>query len=201
MFTETKINSFSRAPLIVVSYIIFVRMKKGVLCLLSLLFSVITYAEKLEDRYVMKTINNGQMYFIVPFDIPPQTAKAKALSADITYLTTSDSLIMNLSVWSSDELMTDSIILTTKNKKIVVENFRTFFIEKDDKLWLHRYSLQYPLKDLTLFYANTEPFTMDIYSGSQHITYGYSIKQWKKEQVWMNQILHTIATNKRLYIH
>ena len=58
----------------------------------------------------MKTIENGQLYFVVPYDIPSLTAKTKALSADITYLTTSDSVTMNISVWSANELLTDSIV-------------------------------------------------------------------------------------------
>ena len=176
----------------------YVRMKKSVSFLLSLIFSLVAFAEKLEDRYVMKTIDSGQLYFVVPYDIPSLTAKTKALSADITYLTISDSVTMNLSVWSADELMTDSIVLTGTNQ-IVIRDFKTFFIEKDKKLWLHRYSLRYPLTSLVNLYANTNPFTIDVCFGSQCITYGYAPKQWKKEQEWMNQILHIIVTNKRIY--
>ena len=178
----------------------YLRMKKGILCLLSFLFSLIAYAEKLEDRYVMKTIDNGQLYFVVPYDIPSLTANTKALSADITYLTSSDSVTMNLSVWFIDELMTDSIVLTGATQ-FVIRDFKTFFIEKDRKLWIHRYSLQYPMASLAMLYADANPFTIDVCFGSQRITYGYSSKQWKKEQEWMNQIIHIIATNKRIYTH
>ncbi len=175
-------------------------MKKSVLCLSAILFSLMANAEKLEDRYVMKTIENGQLYFVVPYDIQSQTAKTKALSADITYLTTSDSVTMNISVWSSNELLTDSIVLKGTTQ-VVIRDFKTFFIEKDNKLWLHRYSLRYPFTSLALLYADTKPFMIDVCFGSQRITYGYSQKQWKKEQEWMNQVLHIIATNKRLYMH
>jgi len=162
-------------------------------CLISSL-----YASSVEDKYIMKTFENGQLYFILPYDIPVQTSKAKALSADITYLTTSDSVTMNISVWTDRELATDSIALEG-GERIVIKDFQTFFIEPEGKLWLHRYSLRYPLVCLTKLYAAESPFSMIIYTREQEMAYGYSSKVWSKERAWMNKILHTIDSNRRLY--
>jgi hypothetical protein len=162
-----------------------------------LIFSC-AFAAKLEDKYVMKTFENGQLYFVVPYDIPSRTAKQKALSADITYKTTSNMVTMNLSVWTDEELLTDSIVLVG-HERLNITDFQTFFIEKDRKLWLHRYSLQFPWKYFNLMYADPNPFSINIYSVSRNLQFGFSDKQWHKEQDWMNQILHIIASNKRLY--
>ena len=156
------------------------------------------YSNKIEDRYVMRPLEKGQLYFIVPFDLPAQSAKTKEMSIDITYLTQSDSITMNMSVWSINELMTDSIVYVGE-KKFVIRDFQTFFIEKDNKLWLHRYSVRFPLSNLALLYSETKPYKIIFYDRSNQIQYGYSLKQWEKEKNWMNQIIHIIITNKRIY--
>ena len=182
-----------------VSHIIFNCMRRIIFLLSSLcllLFSA--HATSLEDRYVMKTLENGQLYFITPFDIPAVTPKTKALSADITYLTSSDSVTTNISVWTTQELHTDSIVFLGEIK-IELKDFQTFFIERDGKLWLHRYSLRFPLKDLTIIYSGQSPFLINVYAKGQAIHYSYPSKSWSKEQMWMNQILHIIDTNRRLY--
>lgn len=147
----------------------------------------------------MRTFENGQLFFIEPYDVPAYTAKEKALSTDITYLTNSDSVTMNMSVWTIKELATDSIVLEGGYKRIAISDFQTFYIEKDGKLWVHRYSVRYPLVYLNMLYADSEPFIINVCTKGEQIKYGFASKQWKKEQDWMNQILHTIATNKRLY--
>ena len=182
-----------------VSHIIFNCMRRIILSLSFLCFLLFsTYAASLEDRYIMKNLENGQLYFILPFDIPSVTSKTKALSLDITYLTTSDSVTTNISVWTAQELQTDSIVFQG-DTKIALNDFQTFFIERDGKLWLHRYSLRFPLKDLTFIYSGQCPFMIDIYAKGQEIHYSFPFKSWPKEQMWMNQILHIIDTNKRLY--
>ena len=173
-------------------------MKRLTLLLLAVCIFSAVYAIKTEDRYVMKTFDGGQLYFILPYDIPALTVKTKALSADITYLTTSDSLTMNLSVWAADELTTDSIVVEG-DVRIAICDFRTFFIEPDGKQFLHRYSLRYPLNILTALYRSASPFTISVYAQGHEIRYAYSSKSWNKEQIWMNKILHIIDSNKRFY--
>lgn len=173
-------------------------MKRSLLLIISLFFGGALYSTSLEDRYVMKTFDNGQLYFIAPYDIPSQLSKTKALSADITYLTISDSITMNISVWTTNELATDSIVLVAQDR-FPIYNFQTFFIEMDGKLWMHRYSLRYPLSKLVQLYGSPEPFSLCVYANEKCYPYSWSAKSWKKEQIWMNQILHIIISNKRLY--
>jgi len=146
----------------------------------------------------MKTFDEGQIYFISPYEVSSQTKKIKPMSADVTYLTTGDSVTLNVSVWAPQELQADSLVLRSGNH-VYCRNFRTFFVESDGKQWLHRYSMQFPLASWSAIYSASSPFTLCVYAGEQTITYGYSDKGWPKEQDWMNQILHIIASNKRLY--
>ena len=174
-------------------------MKRHFLLLLSVCIFSSVYATKLDERYVMKTFDSGLIYFILPFEIPSNAAKTKALSADITYLTTSDSVTMKISVWSAKELSTDSIILEG-DEKLVFKDFETFFIEPDGKLWHHRFSFRFPMTELKKIYLGTLPLSLNIYSKDHEEHYGWSIKAWKKEQEWMNKVLHIIERNRKFYM-
>lgn len=173
-------------------------MKKLFLFFCFFCFSSMMFALKIEERYIMKPHREGQLYFILPYNIPAENKNIKDLSVDITYLTNSDSVTMNISVWSENELKTDSIVLLGQ-RNISINDFDTFFIEKDGRKWLHRYSLRISWENLVDLYAIQNPFILNIYSESQNIRYTYSSKAWKSEQGWMNQILYLIARNKQFY--
>ena len=173
-------------------------MKRILLTSIILLLSTSFYAISIEDRYVMRVVNDGQLYFILPYEIPSSAYRTKAAMADITYLTTTDSVTMNVSVWGKDVLKADSILLITEDDRVVCD-FQTFFIEMDGKLWLHRYSLRYPYADLCRLYSSPSPFILRIYAESKEVQYTYLAKAWKKESVWMNQILQMIMSNKEVY--
>lgn len=173
-------------------------MKKYLLLILSLYILSSLQASDLADRYIMKVIENGQLYFILPYNIPSKSAKEKALSVDITYLTTSDSTTINMSVWTKNELAIDSIVFVGR-ENWRIEDFSIFFIEKDGKLWLHRYSLRFPFCQLVQLYKEPDPFVLCFYAKGDVLQYSCSLRSWSKEQLWMNQILHTIMSNKKIY--
>ena len=174
-------------------------MKKHLLLFLIISAFSTVYAAESKDRYVMRTFENGQLYFILPFDIPVQSTKSKPLSADITYLTASDSVTMKISVLWNEELSADSIVLVGNGKRICAKDFETYFIEPDGKWWLHRYSMSFLFSELTSVYTSSKPFSLSIYAKQHTVRYGYSDKAWLKEQQWMNKILHIIDSNRRFY--
>ncbi len=176
----------------------FMCMKRFFSLSLVLWVSLAALAVKLEDRYVMKTIEDGQIYYVAPYQISSKTKNIKPLMADVTYVTTNDSVTMNFSVWTPQELLADSITLRS-GKLVYCRDFETFFVERDAKLWIHRYSMRFPLESLNAIYAASTPFVLSVYAKGQTVEYGYTANMWPKEQDWMNQILHIIASNKRLY--
>lgn len=156
------------------------------------------FALNIEERYVMKPIDGGQIYFILPYQIPSEQVKMKDLSVDITYLTNLDSVTMNISVYTENELNVDSIMFIG-NEKISICDFQTFFIEKEGRVWLHRYSLRIPWKILNDLYSTQDSFSLCICAREDIIRYAYPSKAWKTEQEWMNQILYIIARNQQFY--
>lgn len=155
------------------------------------------YAAKTNDRYIMRPYENGQLYFILPFEIPSQSPKEKALEADITYPTASDSVTMNMSVKSMIELSVDSFVFEG-NHRVVIRDYEPFFVEPEGKLWLHRFSLRFPLNDLMQLFRGGAPLKIVVCTQKDKIEYGWTEKEWKKEQEWMNKILHIIDNNRKI---
>ena len=103
-------------------------MKRYFLILIMALTAIGMNAEKLEDRYVSKIVSDGMLFFIKPFELPNQD-KGKPAEADITYLIQEDTITLNMSVYHSTILQTDSISFDG-SKHCTVTNFETFFIDK-----------------------------------------------------------------------
>ena len=173
-------------------------MKRFSFILLTLCCCTSIFAEKLEDRYVMKMADGWQLYYICEQEIPALERKIKPMTADFTYPTYSDSITMNISVFASDILATDSIVLAGKNRK-VIRDFKTFFIEKENKLWTHRYNMRFPFENAVQLYNDPSPYTLTVYAQGKVISYSFSPKAWQKEKDVMQQIFRIIYTNKRLY--
>ena len=159
-------------------------------------------AVKLEDRYVMRPVEGGQLYFIVPYRVPAVLVKGtpvpKPMEIDVTYLTMADTMTVNISVWDKTELHADSIALIGASPYIM-RTFQTFFIEREKQYMLHRYSLRCTWEEWNTLYESENPFTVVMYAPEKEIRYAFPSKRWKKEQAWMKEILHLIATNKQLY--
>ena len=174
------------------------RMKRVVLLLVTLCWCTMMFAVRIDDRYVMKPTDGGQIYFILPYEIPTKHAGMKNLSVDVTHLTQKDSVTMNVSIWSDIELQVDSVVLVG-GERLSISKFQTFFIEKDGKWWLHRYSIPLSWDNWNMLYNASEPFLFYVFDTQRTIQYAYSSKQWKAESEWMNQILHIINKNKQFY--
>lgn len=151
------------------------------------------HAEKIEDRYVMRPIQGGLLYFILPYELP-SLQKEKAVELDVTYITGFDSVRVNMSVYTDMPLATDSIVFRT-TQSFRISDFETFFIDKENKKYVHRYSCRFPYRYWQEMYADSEPFCLEVYSSSGTLFYGFSSNKWKKEQQWMTQVMLLIERN------
>lgn len=164
-----------------------------ILIMSSCIFSI--YAEKIEDRYVSRTVPDGLLFFICPFELP-NCQKMPAAELDITYLITNDTLTLNMSVYLSSIISLDSIKFTGYTNKTIA-NFETFYIDKKKKRYVHRYSCKLPYKFWVDCYNSDKPFLMSLYAGDNCLDYGFSAKEWSNECGWMRQVLEIINRNKK----
>lgn len=164
-----------------------------ILFALSLCISYI-YAEKTEDRYVVRPVQEGLLYFIEPFEVPSKD-KMPAAELDITYIVSRDSFTLNMSIRLPEAIDADSIGLGSRTDTIV-RDFHTFFIDKEKNRFKHRYSCTLPYTCLHTLYQSPMPYTLTIYAGGRKLQYGYAERAWSKERSWMQQILLLADKNK-----
>ena len=168
---------------------------KRSLILLAFIASCFTiYAEKLTSKYVSRLVSDGMLYFIGPFELPNQQ-KGQPVEMDITYITKSDSLTFNMSIYTSVIIQTDSIKFVSNTPKTITD-FTLFFIDKKGKNFIHRYSCKLPYSYFEELYTEANPFVVEVYTDKgQVLQYAYNAKKWSKECSWMQQIIQIIKSN------
>lgn len=157
---------------------------------------VSSYAEKLEDRYVIQPMQAGLLYFILPYEVP-SVQKKQAAEIDVTYVTGQDSVRVNMSIVHELPLQTDSIVFKTKDG-FAVTDFETFFINKTGKKYMHRYSCRFPYRYWQRMYGADAPFLLQIHAKERVLQYGFGTGKWEKEQAWMGQILQLADRNRQV---
>ena len=170
-------------------------MRKTLLLLVTGLATLSLYAEKLEERYVSRITSNGMLFFIKPFELPNE-GQGKPAELDITLLIERDSITLNISVLTSNILQVDSIGLYNDRNNINISDFETFFIDKEGKNYIHRYSCKLPFAYWKRLYTNDISYHLTIFAKETKLLYGYSTKEWKKERNQMRQIIQLIERNR-----
>lgn len=174
-------------------------MKKIVFFLLFAFVSITSFAKSnLSDKYVMRLRANDLLYFILPNEIE-SLDKNKSLKFDITYVTSEQDVTINMSIFTKQELVINSIGFAS-DKNLLIKDFKTFYVEKEDNWWCHRISCRVPFDYLKQMYLSANSYKIEIYDNQKVLTYTFSGKTWKNEQLWMNKLLALITqnlTNKR----
>lgn len=175
------------------------RVMRKIVLLLFAFVSITSFAKSdLSDKYVMRLRANDLLYFILPNEIE-SVDKNKSLKFDITYATSEQDVTINMSIFTKQELIIDSIGLAS-NKNLLIKDFKIFYIEKEGNWWCHRISCRVPFDYLKQMYLSTNSYKIEIYDKQKVLTYTFSGKTWKNEQLWMNKLLALITqniTNKR----
>lgn len=147
----------------------------------------------LSGKYVMRLRSNDQLYFILPNDIE-SLDKNKNLNFDITYATSEQDVTINMSIFTKQGLTIDSIAFVS-TKDVVIKDFKTFYIEKDNAWWCHRISCKLPFEYLKQMYLSSESYKIVVYDDLKVLTYAFPVKKWKSEHSWMNRLLLLITQN------
>lgn len=161
------------------------------------MFSIgMLYADKLADRYTVRPVQDGLLYFIKPYELPSLQRKIDAALIDVTYLVTWDSVTLNMSIVLPEVIGADSIVFTS-DQSMTFAQFETFFIDSNKKnQFVHRYSCKVPYLYIKTLYNNEKPYRMTIYSKGRSFSYGFASRSWDKERKMMSQIFMLIDRNK-----
>lgn len=162
--------------------------------LLSFVCLTHIYAEKIEDKYIIRPIKGGLLYFILPYELP-SLQKEPAAELDVTYITGQDSIRLNMTFVCDTALSVEHITFNAQNS-ITISDFETFFIDRSGKKYIHRYSCRIPYESFKNIYAGHKPFRLQIHAKERVLEYGFTGK-WEKEQTWMLQILQLTERNRQ----
>ena len=112
-------------------------MKKIFFAIFLLCLHIPSFAKKTEDMYIMRHTSKGQLFFISE-NIFHSTNRTFNLPFDITYLNSSDSVSIKMTVYNDQLTRVDSVALVTTDDRYVCPNVHSIYNEKEKKFWTHR---------------------------------------------------------------
>lgn len=171
-------------------------MKKIIIGLLLISFSVCLLAKKTEDMYVMRHTNKGKLFFISE-NVFYSTSDNTQLPFDITYLNSSDSVSLKMSIYESSLSNVDSVALTWTGGKSICIMPNSIYKDKEKRLWIHRSECMFLFNDVVCAFAGEVAPIFTIYVGGESKTYTLPNKKWEKLQPHMNEIFMIIRSNDK----
>lgn len=173
-----------------------INMKKIFFTLSLLYLSISVLAEKTEDMYVMRLTTQGQLFFICK-NIFPSIDRKSSLPFDITYLNSTDSVSVKMTVPSHTLTHVDSVALLTEGERYLCPVAYSIYKEKEKKHWIHRCDcvFGYPAIKKCMVHPSSPQFVVYTADGEQ--TYVMPQNQWQKLQPHLVEIFMLIDASKR----
>ena len=170
-------------------------MKKSILAILLLCLCVSSFAKKTEDMYIMRHTTQGQLFFISE-NIFPSTDRKFELPFDITYINSSDSVSIKMTVSSNTLTHVDSVALIQSGKRYVCPMAHSIYKEKDKKNWIHRCDCAFSYTDTKMCMIHPTPPQIVVYTTTGMHTYAMSQQQWKTLVPHLQEIFMLIDASK-----
>ena len=172
-------------------------MKKIFFTLLIVCMSIPVFAEKTEDMYIMRLTTQGQLFFISE-NIFPSIDRKSSLPFDITYLNSTDSASVKMTVPSHTLTHVDSVALVTEEERYLCPMVHTIYKEKEKKHWIHRADCAFSYQAIKKCMIQPTSPKIVIYTAVGEQSFVMPQKQWEKLQPHMVEIFMLIDASKRL---
>ena len=156
-----------------------------------------SFAEKTEDMYIMRHTTQGQLFFISE-NIFPSTNSKFSLSFDVTYLNSSDSVSIKMTVPCHVLTTVDSAALVLEDDRFVCPLVKTIYREKEKKHWIHRCdcAFTYEAAKNTFTQPAMSPQVV-VYTAAGTQTYAMPAKKWQALHQHLLEIFMIIDASKR----
>jgi hypothetical protein len=182
--------------LVCVYYFFKVSMKKIIFAILFLSLHVASFAIKTEDMYIMRHTTKGQLFFISE-NIFPSTDRTFELPFDITYLNSTDSVSIKMTVPSNTLTHVDSVALVQSGSRYVCPMAHSIYKEKDKKHWVHRCDCAFSYTATKMCLIHPTPPQIVVYTTTGTHTYAMPQQQWQKLVPHLQEIFMLIDASKR----
>lgn len=171
-------------------------MKKIFFAIFLLCLHIPSFAKKTEDMYIMRHTSKGQLFFISE-NIFHSTNRTFNLPFDITYLNSSDSVSIKMTVYNDQLTRVDSVALVTTDDRYVCPNVHSIYNEKEKKFWTHRCDCAFSYKATKKCFIQSTSPQIIIYTKTGTHTYAMPQQQWQKLSFHLREIFMLIDASKR----
>lgn len=154
-----------------------------------------TQAQNITNYYASTLQDNGELYYIYPIDGFKEIDGRGKLTFDITYLTSNDTAIVNISVYSSYEQKLKAIIARLDSIALKAP-LRQLMIEPNKRDWHYRYTFKLHFNDIKTIFTSPTPPVFHITGTSREIAMKMNNRKWKKQSAIVRKILQLIELNK-----
>lgn len=126
--------------------------------------------------HVMRANGDAFLYFVQPFDVPSETKGLPPLNVDITYLTSSDTADVRMSLtWPQ---WVDAATLTIGGRTYACQQL---YVEQTRKGFLHRLHARVPMDELERHCTAESPLRLTLAHGGETLNaYSIPAKKWAK---------------------
>ena len=171
-------------------------MKKIFFTLLIACLHISVFAEKTEDMYVMRHTMQGQLFFISE-NVFPSLDRKFELPFDITYLNSTDSVSVKMTVPSNTLTHVDSVALVLTEDRYVCPVAYSIYKEKEKKLWVHRCDCPFSYEEIKMSMTQPTSPKFVVYTAAGTQTYVMPENQWQKLHPHLVEIFMLIDASKR----
>ena len=145
----------------------------------------------------MRLTTQGQLFFIAE-NIFTSTDRKFELPFDITYLNTTDSVSIKMTVPSPTLTRVDSVALIVDDEVYMCPMVNSIYKEKNKKQWIHRCDCTFSYEAVRNAMVQPTSPKFVVYTAAGEQSYLMPQAQWQKLQPHLVEIFMLIDASKRL---
>lgn len=161
-------------------------------------FSFDIRAQKISKYYISSLQQRGTLYFIHSHLAFKAKRNRATFTYDITYLSSSDSALVNFSYYEpiNQNISAIDSVQFIYSDHIITSNAKKIFIEPKKKYWQYRYSLNFLFKDLNKLYFQDNPPRVILYRQKKSVELNVSKQIWQRQASIIQRIFALIESNR-----
>ncbi len=166
-------------------------MRYSIRKILFFLFLFVATATYGGERYNVRILDNGSMYFFMPCKV--KGASGSRLQYDMTLISFRDSVSINMTL-TAPLGRVKSITLHNGIDTYTTTQYELYYQERKGSRFNTRIHIDCPLTSYRQLFTNNYPITLTItMTDGKNYTFTYKEKDWKKEVVYVSEVLEMIA--------
>lgn len=144
-----------------------------------------------KERYSVKVLPDGNMYFFMPYKL--KGSSGTKLQYDMTQLSYKDSVTINMTL-TSPMGRVKSVRLSAGDVSYSTTQYELFFQERAGSRFNTRVHIDCPLDKYKQLFASPVPLTVEfVMESGQQYAFTYKTKKWQKEVGFVSEVQEMIA--------